>query len=310
MIRTLFFLLILPILCTCVRAQNTIPLYPEGIPCANSRSDADEIKPDIGRIITDVHTPLMAHYAPINRGANGAAILIIPGGGYHINAWDLEGVDIGRRFLSEGYHVFVLQYRLPGRETDYDCRTHVALDDARRGVQTIRMFADSLGYATNKIAVMGFSAGGHLAASAAIHPVAADTLSAIRAARFSSRPNFSLPIYPVLIMDGTPVGHLGSMEALMGKEYHPQLRAFYDLPMQAHHNVPPTFLAHAADDKAVPVENSLRYYQALAGHGVPAELHVFPSGGHGFGAAREKKGPVHNWIDLAVIWLNWGMSGQ
>lgn len=305
MLRSL--LLFLLTISMTLAAQTSIPLYPEGVPCANDRTDQTEVKPDIGKIVTDVHTPMMAHYAPIRRAANGAAIMIIPGGGYWINAWDLEGVDIGRRFLSEGYHVFILNYRLPARETDDKCRAHVALDDARRGVQTIRMLADSLGYSPGKVAVMGFSAGGHLAATAAIHPLRADTSSSIPAARFSSRPNFSLPIYPVLIMDGTPAGHSGSMEALLGKDYHPQLRAFYDLPMQAHHNVPPTFLVHAADDKAVPVENSLRYYQALAGHGVPAELHIFPTGGHGFGAAREQKGSVHNWLDLAVIWLNWGM---
>lgn len=308
MIRHLLSLLLLLPLCTCVCAQRSILLYPEGIPCVNDRTDADEVKPDIGRVVTDVHTPMMAHYAPISRGANGAAIMIIPGGGYWINAWDLEGVDIGRRFLSEGYHVFVLNYRLPGRETDSKCKTHVALDDARRGIQTIRMLADSLGYSNNKIAVMGFSAGGHLAASAAVHPLQPDMVSTIPAHHFSSRPNFSLPIYPVLIMDGTPAGHTGSMEALLGKDYHPQLRAFYDLPMQVHGKVPPTFLAHAEDDKAVPVENSLRYYQALTGHGVSAELHIFPTGGHGFGAARMEKGSVHNWLDLAVIWLNWWMN--
>lgn len=305
--RLILPLLIVLSLAFYVRAQTIIPLYPEGIPCANDRVDAEEIKPDIGRIVSDVHTPLMMHYAPVRRGANGGAIMIIPGGGYWINAWELEGVDIGRRFLSEGYHVFVLQYRLPGKETDEACRTHVALDDARRGVQTMRMMADSLGYATNKIAVMGFSAGGHLAASAAVHPITADSTSSVPAARFSSRPNFSLPIYAVLIMDGTPAGHSGSMDALLGKDYHPQLRAFYDLPMQVHGNVPPTFLVHAEDDPGVPAENSLRYYQALAGHGVPAELHIFPTGGHGFGAARMQKGSVRNWLDLAVIWLKWGM---
>ncbi len=292
-----------------LNAQTVYELYPEGIPCVNDREDTEEFRPDIGRVITDVHTPSMTHYAPINRAANGAAIMIIPGGGYWVNAWDLEGVDIGRRFLSEGYHVFILNYRLPGHESNLDCKIRVALDDARRGVQTIRMMADTLGYASNKVAVMGFSAGGHLAASAAVHPLRADSARALPVERYSSRPDFSLLVYPVLIMDGTPVGHLGSMKALLGseEEYYPQTRAYYDLPMQAHHNVPPTFLVHAEDDKAVPSENSLRYYQALSGHGVPAELHVFPTGGHGFGAAREQKGSVHNWLDLAVIWLNWGM---
>jgi acetyl esterase/lipase len=261
------------------------------------------MRKDIGRMITSVHSPLLEHYAPVPQIATGAAIMIIPGGGYTIEAWGHEGADIAHNFLTEGLQVFILKHRLPRKESA-PCKSHVALDDARRGVQTIRMMADSLGINRNQVAVMGFSAGGHLAASAAVHPLVADSTAFPAAAAFSSRPDLSMPVYPVLIMEDSKAAHQGSIVALLGeKPWDAKLLDYYNLPAQVHADVPPTFLVHASTDKAVPVENSLRYYRALVEHNVPASLHVYDAGGHGFGSAKQMDTPVRDWLDVAVNWL-------
>lgn len=301
MIRTLFLLL-----CTAtLSAQTVLPLFPEGTACISNEPATFVDKDDVGRLLTAVSEPSLEHHAPVPRAANGRAIMIIPGGGYMVNAWELEGIDIARTFTQAGYHSFILRYRLPGRSTP-ECAHHIALDDARRGVQLIRHLADSLGYATDQVAVMGFSAGGHLAASLAVYSLPADPTANPPVARFSSRPDYSLPIYPVTIMDGSPAGHLGSMRALLGppEQQRPELAARYNLPARVHAYVPPTFIAHAADDTVVPVANALRYYQALLDYGVPAELHVFPRGGHGFGSGVGYEGTVRKWLQLALNWLD------
>ncbi|MFT5999788.1 MAG: acetyl esterase/lipase [Neolewinella sp.] len=263
------------------------------------------MRKDIGRMVTSVHTPLLEHHAPVPHLATGAAIMVIPGGGYTIEAWGHEGEDIAHYFLTEGLQVFILKHRLPRKESA-PCKSHVALDDARRGVQTIRMLADSLGINRDQIAVMGFSAGGHLAASAAVHPLAADSTAFPAAAAFSSRPNLSMPIYPVLIMEETKAAHQGSIVSLLGeKPWNPELLDYYNLPAQVHADVPPTFLVHASTDKVVPVENSLRYYKALLENDVPASLHIYEAGGHGFGSAKQMDTPVRDWLEVAVSWLRW-----
>ncbi|MEL7159726.1 MAG: alpha/beta hydrolase [Bacteroidota bacterium] len=301
---TLFLVLTLA---PCGRAQEIIPLYPEGVPCDNP-GETDEIvqREDIGAMVTHTRTPVLHHYAPVPRMATGGAIMIIPGGGYVIEAWGHEGIDIANRLTYEGLHVFLLRHRLP-RNEPLPCKTHVALDDARRGIQTIRLLADSLGIGQDRVAVLGFSAGGHLTASASVHFIPGDSTTSIPASAFSSRPDASLPIYPVLIMDDTGAGHNGSRVSLLGEaeEQDPKLVGYYNLPERVHADVPPTFLVHASNDKGVVPENSLRYYSALVKHEVPASMHIFATGGHGFGSGKDSAGPVQNWLDLAVEWLTW-----
>ncbi|MEO0732997.1 MAG: alpha/beta hydrolase [Bacteroidota bacterium] len=300
-------LLLVLFLASCVRAQSIIPLYPEGIPCENE-TEVDEIvqRADIGALVRHTRTPVLHHYAPVPRMATGGAIMLIPGGGYVVEAWGHEGIDIANRLTIEGLHVFILRHRLPRNEPK-PCKTHVALDDARRGIQTIRLLADSLKIAHDRVGVLGFSAGGHLTASASVHFILGDSTAHPPAAAFSSRPDASLPIYPVLIMDDSGAGHKGSRVSLLGEadEQDSELVEYYNLPARVHADVPPTFLVHASNDKGVVPENSLRYYSALVKHGVPASMHIFATGGHGFGSGKDSDGPVRNWLDLAVEWLAW-----
>lgn len=317
-------LLLLTLACTRVPAQITeqdygvtIPyggetsiyeLYPgEAIPRAagNPASDSISENPAIGTFVQRVRTPTLHHFAPLPRLDRKAAIVIAPGGGYYIQAWDWEGQVFADRLTAEGYHVFVLRYRLPATISDPECRAHAALTDARRGVRMTRVLADSLGYDPHKIALMGFSAGGHLAGSAAVHFEPGDSTSLNPYSRVSSRPDLSVLVYAVLSMDGSEDAHAGSAGALLGPDYteHP-LRDFFDLPAQVHADVPPTLLVHASDDEGVPPGNSLAYYAALRESGVPAALHVFAEGGHGFGLGTEPAGPTKNWVEILLAWLD------
>jgi acetyl esterase/lipase len=299
----LIFLLLAPV--QMLRGQDrVIPLYPEGAPCPSGLKDSTVYLNTIGRLVRQVDEPEIHHYQPVPRSARGGAILIIPGGGYIVEAWDIEGEDIARRMAAKGIHAFVLKHRLPYHYAD-SCKHTVALGDAQRGVQTIRLWADSLGIDQDRVAIMGFSAGGHLAASASVHYLAADSTAFPPAAAFSSRPDLSLPIYAVLSMDGSVIAHQGSMSSLLGEQPEDSVRSFFDLPRQVHPNIPPTFLVHATDDEGVVPENSIQYYQALQQQKVPVSLHIFATGGHGFGAATHINDPVNRWLDLALQWMTW-----
>ncbi len=293
------------IVCTCLtlpltgRGQERLLLYPDNAPCGVDATAEDVIRDDdgIGLMVEGVNQPALYHYAPIPAMATGSALVIAPGGGYAVQAWEWEGEDIARSFVQQGMHVFVLRYRLP-RHLDPPCKETAALDDVRAAIALVRDSSDAYGYAPDKIALMGFSAGGHLAASGAVHygdSPASDT---------SARPNLSILVYPVIIMDGTEAGHSGSAVSLLGEDFvnHPR-RAYFDLAGQVHPNVPPTLLIHASDDTGVPPENSIRYYQALLREGVEASLHIYPTGGHGFASAQHMEAPVHDWLRGVSRWL-------
>lgn len=272
--------------------MDTIPLYDGPAPCATGRPLTTEVKPDIGLLLTDVPAPELHHYAPIPRADRKTAVVIIPGGGYYVEAWELEGTDIANYLTHRGFHAFVLRHRLPGRISDRSCKERVALEDARRAMLTVRKLADDSGI--ERIGIMGFSAGGHLAGSASVHHQ--------RQEGRSSRPDFSVLVYPVTLM-GEAESHNGSAVALLGDNPDPELLDYYNLPERVDSTTPPAILIHAIDDEGVPVENSLRYFEALRRVNVPASLIVYPEGGHGFGAARYRQGPVSGWLDEVVRWI-------
>jgi acetyl esterase/lipase len=281
---------------------ETVPLWPGRPPNAPAVLPQTKITDRVAtsgfqdRFATDIGAPLLTVFRPAR--PNGAAALVIPGGGYIRVVIDKEGVEVARRFAEAGITSFVLSYRLP-REgwTSRD----VALQDAQRAMRLIRAGAQRYGVDPARVCAIGFSAGGHLAASLATDHGrrAYDPIDA--ADRLSARPDLSGLMYPVIDMS-PPYAHAGSREALLGATPTAELEAAYSPHRRVSADAPPTFQAHAADDASVPLENSLNYFAALRAAKVAAELHVFEEGGHGFGIRLAQGKPAAAWPDLFLQW--------
>jgi acetyl esterase/lipase len=272
---------------------EVIPLWPEGVPGAARADSPPEVEKDGG--ISHVHVPTLTHYAPEPGKANGTAIIVCPGGGYVHLSMRREGIAIAAWLRDLGVNVFVLKYRL----ADYG--QPAPLQDVVRALRLVRSRASDLGVAPDRIGVMGFSAGGHLSASAGTlwDLPAARTGAALDAV--SGRPDFIMPIYPVITMRD-PFVHAGSRRALLGQGPAPESLAQWSLEEHVTAATPPTFLVHTQDDKSVPVENSLAFYGALRRAGVPAELHVYEKSPHGM-ALERGVGTAAEWPHHAEAWL-------
>lgn len=280
-------------------SQEVIKLWPDGaIPNAVSGSQiAEKSEIDANGIlrISNVSVPTLTAYLPSKDKATGAAIMICPGGGYSILAASHEGSDVARWFTSIGVAAFVLKYRLPNPELMKN-QQEVPLMDAMQGITLIRQNAARYEINPEKIGVMGFSAGGHLAATLSTHyyrgPQASET----------AKPNFAVLLYPVITFGEK--AHIGSRDKLLGKlNTSPEMVAYYSNELQVTSQTPPTFLVHSEDDKGVPVENSINYYLACLKNGVPAEMHLYPMGGHGYGLRTAKFGSLNTWPEACKAWL-------
>jgi acetyl esterase/lipase len=244
-------------------AQEVRPLWPGAAPGAIGDEDRDK--------------PTITIWLP-KGNANGSAVVVCPGGGYGALAMDHEGKQIAEWLNGRGVAAFVLKYRLGPRY-----RHPAPLTDVQRAIRTVRQGAAGFGVAQDRIGVWGFSAGGHLASTAATHfnsgmPDAADAID-----RVSSRPDFAVLAYPVITM--TAHTHGGSRRNLLGETPDPQLIELLSNEKQVTPQTPPTFLFHTSDDPGVPVENSVYFYLALRKAGVPAEMHLYEHGRHGVGLA-------------------------
>ena len=288
------------LLTAAVMAQTVLPLWPaEAIPLAKPGTTLTEKTTTEDGIlrISDVTTPTLTVYLPTssNSIAPKTAVMICPGGGYSILASGHEGVDMAKWFTDRGIAAFVLKYRLPDDRTQTLPR-EVPLTDAMQGMRLIRQQAAKYGVDPNRIGVMGFSAGGHLASTLSTHynkgPKADE----------QAKPDFAILLYPVITFGDK--AHGGSRDKLLGPDKADVvLIDFYSSEKQVSAKTPRTFLVHAMDDKGVPVENSIMYYQACIKNGVPAEMHLYPTGGHGF-ALRTKPGEsVSGWPAACENWL-------
>ncbi|MEM6318039.1 MAG: family 16 glycoside hydrolase [Bacteroidota bacterium] len=281
-------------------AQNhLLPLWENNIPNFQ-KTDETEITQSSNIIrISKVQNPTIEVYLPAKASATGQAVVICPGGGYHILAYDWEGTDVAKFLNSQGIAGIVLKYRLPTSKSQIEPYKSPLLD-AKRAMRLVRHHAKDWNIDPNQVGIMGFSAGGHLASTLGTHFDYGVQDAAGPIDRLSSRPDFMALVYPVISF--TDKFHSGSKKALIGDNPSEEMVRYYSNELQIGYDAPPTFLIHAGDDKGVPVENSLAFYQALKDKNVPAELHVYPEGGHGFGLA-VGQGYLQTWTDRLSDWL-------
>ncbi|MCF0073527.1 alpha/beta hydrolase [Dyadobacter sp. CY261] len=296
--RILTILSLLALSLPSMAQTETITLWPEGkVPNFKSSDVEEKSATDAQGIlrISGVTIPTITAYIAPKEKATGAAVMICPGGGYGILAASHEGSDFAKWFNDRGISAFVLKYRLPNEKA----MTHqheVPLMDAMQGMKLIRQNASKWNIDVNKIGVMGFSAGGHLAATLSTHHNMGEKASP------DGKPNFSVLIYPVISFQPV-ISHGGSRDNLLGPEKSEELIKYYSNELQVSDQTPPAFLVHAMDDTGVPVENSIQYYLALKAKKIPAEMHLYPQGGHGYGMRTEGKGSLANWPAAMEGWL-------
>jgi len=287
-------------LITC--AQTVMPLYPDSIP--NSKPVPDEEKADTnasGRImISKISRPTLTMYLPPKEKANGAAVIVIPGGGYSKVAAVHEGSEVAQRFNEMGVTAFVLKYRLPSDVTMVN-KEIGPVQDAQRAIQVVRERAKEWGIDKNRVGIIGFSAGGHLASTAGTHFNHAYIDAGKKA---NLRPDFMILVYPVISFADS-ICHMGSRENLIGKDPSPQKKEEYSNELQVTKKTPPTYLVHAEDDSTVKVQNMLLFATALQKNKVPFDFYLYEKGGHGFGLVN--KTSEVKWMDLVQEWM--GKSG-
>lgn len=278
--------------------SQVIPLWPEGrIPNAIRNDIVEKSETDDKGIlrISGVTIPTMTVFLPEKSKATVAAVLICPGGGYGILAASHEGSDLARWFNERGIAGVVLKYRLPNARGMVH-QHEVPLTDAMQAMKLIRKNAGEWRIDPDKIGVMGFSAGGHLAATLSTHYHRGEK------AAEEAKPNFSILMYPVITFSQLNT-HIGSRKNLLGADSSAALVTYYSNELQVDEKTPPAFLVHSEDDKSVPIENSIGYYLALKKYKIPAEAHFYPEGGHGYGLRTEGKGSLAGWPQALETWL-------
>lgn len=279
---TILFVVVMGVLPTWAAGPEPTPLWPDKVPGATGTEEPDR--------------PSVRIHLPPKDKANGAAVVICPGGGYGIIAMDHEGSQVANWFNSHGVTALVLRYRLSPKY-----RHPMPLNDAQRAIRYARANAEKLGISPRRIGVMGFSAGGHLASTAATHFDAGQKDAADPVDRVSCRPDFAILGYPVISLNAD-YAHKGSGKNLLGENPDPQLLDNLSNDKQVTSETPPTFLFHTGEDTGVPAENSVAFYMALRKAKVPAELHIYQQGPHGVGLAPGS--PVlFTWKDRLIDWL-------
>ena len=296
--RLVFALLGLLLAPLVAQAQQEMPLYTGEIPNSIAAPDEEATRDPNEQYLfrLNVSRPTLTVYEPRSRDTKRAAVIILPGGSYRGVSIVKEGHDVARAFNDVGITAFVLKYRTPSERHMLD-KTRGPLQDAQQAIHVVRDRADEWRIDRSRIGVVGFSAGGHLGATAATQfdqPVLPEWRSA------NLRPDFLILIYPVISF-GDELAHRTSREQLLGSAPAPDLIKRYSNELNVTARTPPAFLVHAADDATVAVGNSMRFAEALHAQHVAVELIVYPSGGHGFGlnnpATRDR------WIDRCAQWL-------
>jgi acetyl esterase/lipase len=279
--------------CSIMAQDFKLKVWPEGAPSSNGMTLPEEVFE--GRRVRNVSEAELYVYLPKIGINTGVAMVICPGGGYAMEAMDHEGYDLAEWLSLQGIAGIVLKYRLPyGHE-------QIPLEDAQRAIRLVRSKAKDWGINPNKIGIAGSSAGGHLASTAGTRfdPGKAEATNLVE--RISSRPDFMLLLYPVISFN-EEYGHMGSRNNLLGEGNNLKLVEKYSNELQVTAQTPPTFLILADDDSTVPTRNSIEFYLALKRNNIPAEMHIFRNGGHGFGM-NKKNLPIDQWPELFAQWM-------
>jgi acetyl esterase/lipase len=303
--HVLSFALIAFILMPLMAQNQIIPLW-EGDP-PNYRETGEVTIWDTADIVRvrNVQKPDIAVFLPSRKNASGEAVVICPGGGYGILAYDWEGSDIARWLNSEGIAAFVLKYRLPGAKSNI-IPYKSPLMDAQRAMRLVRFHAEKWNIDPGKVGVMGFSAGGHLASTISTHYDPGDSENDDPVEHESCRPDFSVLVYPVVSFT-EEYSHVGSRENLLGKDADPDLIKHFSNELHVTDKTPPAILIHSGDDYGVPVENSIAYYEALQENKISSELHIYPYGGHGYSLAIGQ-GHLSTWPDRVIEWIKYTLQ--
>ena len=289
------FLILLVAFPLVVKSQEVVSLYPGSVPNAKV-TNVQETGATSG-VFKGITKPTLEVYLPAKETASGAAVVIIPGGGYGVVVYQGEGVGTAKEFAKKGVAAFVLKYRLPSDSIMVD-KTIGPLQDAQQAIKLVRDNANKWGVDVHKVGIVGFSAGGHLASTEATH---FEKALIENSSNTSLRPDFQILVYPVISMQDS-LTHRDSRNNLLGKKPSPETINLFSNERQITKNTPPAYLTHAADDKLVDVDNSVAYFEKLRHQNVDVEMHIYPKGGHGF-IFRHK-----GWMDPLFDWMkrnNW-----
>ena len=297
-LKSLSILLIAMLMFSNLNAQKIIPLYdkvPDSKPAADYKEKADTGEDGIIRI-SKISVPEIAIYQPKKSSGKNTAVVICPGGGYSILAYNLEGTEVAKIFNEWGITAVVLKYRLPSDDIMKD-KSVGPLQDAQRALQYVRENANQLGVDPGKVGIMGFSAGGHLAATAS---TLYNKAYISNANNILLRPDFSILAYPVISFTDS-LAHIGSRNNLVGKKPSVDVIKNFSGEQQITPDTPPAFLVVASDDKGVKPGNSIAYYEGLLKNGVSAEMHIYQNGGHGFGT--HNRTTKEDWMLTLKHWM-------
>lgn len=299
--KKLLFLALNIIILKTATAQSKLmeqALYPGTIPNYIETVNEEQTADTDGIVrVSKISKPTLTVFLPEKTKANGTAVVICPGGGYGINAIKHEGYDVARQFNEMGVAAFVLKYRIPDPKKQND-PSIAPLQDAQQAILTVRQNAQKWNINPQQVGIMGFSAGGHLASTAGTHFAKCYVENP---QNISVRPDFMILIYPVISADPA-ISHAGSFKNLLGSNATEEKLKDFSNELRITAQTPHTFLVHATDDNGVKSENSIVFYQGLVRNNIPAELHIYQKGGHGFGLKNATTKDL--WMERCKNWLN------
>lgn len=292
--RFVFFCCFLTVVFIGNAQERIVELWPDEIPL-NKSAEVEEVIQNEGKLtemISNITTPTLSIFQPENwESKPSECVIICPGGAYIIEAMNLEGREIARYLAENGITAMVLKYRLPSDELQTN-KTLVPLTDAQQAINVAREMSGELNLKSNKVGIMGFSAGGNLAAITSTRRYEETSNGCLL-------PDFSLLIYPVISMK-PEITHRGSHDRLLGNKDLKAKEIEFSSELQINEYTPPAFIVHSFDDRTVPIENSIRYMKRLQDFNIQCEAHFYKKGGHGFGM---KEGYTDSWSELMIRWI-------